>query len=485
MKKNVYLCMFLLWAMLGACSKEKNSLPEEDTSSVTVLTSTNPNDPIILEASNGKGESVVLMGKKTVSGQAEALEQMVITISEEENPTEVIFDEQERLKEMIAPNGVRFQFEWLSESEAALTLIDPNTNEQLNTVIDFNERTIEANTPIKSRSNISPRQGQAIFTLEPLAENKILAQQRTRVLNSGGPIGNVYLEMCDAPATAQCWVNVYDYSNLTGSFGRGKYRGRFSCYQVGEGHYQFQLPENYNVHHDMADYCDAVNDVVRTVCGINAFTAPNSGAKQFMCVYISGVLASGIVSAPVAAGFLVACEVTSVALDTACTLINGGMDLPEGTPNLVDGLCGSLREMDFTWDTPLLLEPVVNALPSCIYGTSCLYEANGAIKDMKVTWGGDPTVNTFKLNPAAPAQGVSYTATAQLHCLPPGTIVTMDIVGTDGYADSEMHTVSSGVNYTATLYVPGAESGVRDVCTVTAVTPKGVTISKKASLIFH
>lgn len=208
-------------------------------------------------------------------------------------------------------------------------------------------------------------------------------------------VGNVYLEQCGAPANAQCWVDVYDYSNLTGSFGRGKYRGRFACTKVSDGHYKFQLPGNYNVHHNIADYCDAINAVIDKVCGLNAWTASGSGAKQFMCLQISAALASGIVSAPVAAGFLVACEGVSTALDAGCALVNGNMDLPEGTPGLGDGLCAVLREIDYTWDTPLVLQPVVDALLSNISGTSQIYESNGTLKDMKVTWGGNPIIAPF------------------------------------------------------------------------------------------
>lgn len=174
-----------------------------------------------------------------------------------------------------------------------------------------------------------------------------MSEFKTTAKSSSGIVGNVYLEQCGAPANAQCWVDVYDYSSLTGSFGRGKYRGRFACTKVSDGHYKFQLPGNYNVHHNIADYCDAINSVIDKVCGLNAWPAPGSEAKQFMCLQISAALTSGIVSAPVAAGFLVACEGVSTALDAGCALVNGNMDLPEGTPGLGDGLCAVLREIDY------------------------------------------------------------------------------------------------------------------------------------------
>ena len=488
MKKVIYLFLITFLFVMTSCNHDEGGMETSNgESSVQALANLNPNEPIIIDVSNNAGESVVLMGTKTSTGHADKLQQMIITIPKEENPTEVFFDEEQRVQEMIAPNGVRFQFDWISEKEIALTLIDPNTNEQLNTLVDFSKQEEQAQA-INSRGvKAIQRTRKATLTIKPITEATPFSLHESSTRASGGIVGNVYLEQCGAAATAQCWVDVYDYSNLTGSYGLGKYRGRFACTKVGDGHYQFELPSDYNVHHNIADYCDAINDVVGTICDFNAWTAPGTGAKQFLCLQISAALASGIVSAPVAAGFLLACETTSTALDAGCALMNGNMELPEGTPNLGDGLCAALREMDYTWDTPLVLQPVVNSLPSNIYGTSQIYEADGVIKDMKVTWGGNPVINSFKLEPSAPAQGVSYQAIADLYCLPTGTRVTMDIVGTDGYTDSQTTIVNDGanINYRAILGVPGAESGVKDVCTVTAVTPNGETVTKKASLVFQ
>lgn len=481
---------FVLGFIVVSCNKDNGEeivIPDKGNG-ITAFANFNPAEPIILDVSNDKGESVVLMGVKNSSGYPELLQQMRITTLDEENPTEVYFDNEQRVIEMIASNGVRFQFDWLSDSEAALTLIEPNTNEQLNTVVDFSKQNLTNEKASNQSSSSKKRIEKSELSIEPILKMNVPSQTKALAGTDGGIVGDVYLEQCGGAGTAQCWVDVYDYSELSGSFGKGRFRGRFTCTKVGDGHYQYQLPSNYHVHHNIADYCDAINDVVSTICDVNAYTAPGSGSKQYICLAISAALASGIVSAPVAAGFLAACEATSAALDISCSLINGGMDLPDGSPTLVDGLCGLLREMDYTWDTPLLLIPVVNALPSNIYGTAQIYRANDYLDYMRVTWGGKPTINSFTLVPPAPAHGVSYNAIAELYCLPTGTSVTMDIVGTDGYSDSQTSTVNSGenINYRAVLYVPGAQySGVQDVCTVTAITPNGETISKKASLVFQ
>ena len=100
--------------------------------------------------------------------------------------------------------------------------------------------------------------------------------------------------------------------------------------------------------------------------------------------------------------------------------------------------------------------------------------------------GGNPSIKSFSLNPSAPMQGVSYLATAVLYCIPAGSTVYMEIIGTDNYFDSKTETVSSTANnYNATLSVPGAAQGVKDVCKVVVTTPDGKQYQKTASLIFQ
>ncbi len=88
--------------------------------------------PSLLDISNRDGLSVMLMGDKTPEGKAASLNQAIINQEGEENPTELFF-ENGQISEIIATNGVRFQFNWQSNDEVALVLINPNTNEQLNT----------------------------------------------------------------------------------------------------------------------------------------------------------------------------------------------------------------------------------------------------------------------------------------------------------------------------------------------------------------
>lgn len=472
-----------------ACDKEdKGGESSQVDKGITTYANLNPADPVILDVSNKQGQSMVIMGTKDSKGAPKAIKDVIIYLSQKENPTEIKFGDNKKVKEMIASNGVRFLFDWLSNTEIALTLIDPNTNEQLNTVIDLTENDNKTKTSTVTRSgDVAPRTGSSTLTVEHIKEETPAVSQIITTRGYGDIIGNVYLERCGMPADGTCWVDVYHY-NITGVDAWGKFRGRYYCDMVAKGHYQVRLPSDYKVNQKLSDYCFKIAGVIGELCSWNDYTAPGSGVKQLMCIKISAALASGIVSAPVAAGFLAACESATSALDTACSALNGFADLPPGAPNVADSIiCKNIKKYaEYEWKTPYFLVPVVSAIPKNIVGTSELYEVDGVIKDMKVSFGGDPAIASFMLDPAAPAQNQSYQAIAVLFCLPEGSKVTMEIVGTDGYSNSKTITIgaSETMQYKATLKVPGAKSGVKDVCTVTAVTPDGETVTKKASLVF-
>ena len=130
---------------------------------------------------------------------------------------------------------------------------------------------------------------------------------------------------------------------------------------------------------------------------------------------------------------------------------------------------------------------MLNALPHDVYGTGIWYEyGNLNPSPLYVDSGGDPAINAFKLEPSAPIHGEDYVATAYLSCIPAGTLITMSIVGTDGYTDSQSQTVGTdSPHIDATSHVPGAESGVYDVCTVVVTPPGGPSLTKTASLVFQ
>lgn len=491
MKTLKYFSMMLMAigiSGLMACSSsdsDDNGGGGNQKSSPGIYACLNPTDPTFITMANSKGEEAVISGSKTSTGLPNKVEQIVVKNAGETEYTQMYLNNDQLLEKVIAPNGVQMQFDWVSKTKAAVTLIDPNTGEQLNTVIDFANQSAAAPS---INTNAPMRSGKATMTLEPTRYEEP-ASDGHMLHRASGNTGDIYVEECDYPQpNVEVLVGVYGWTEVNGYGNKGKWKCNILCKNVGKGHYQFTVPSDQYEHTNIAGFAGKINDIINEICSYNSYTLPGSGAKQYLCVAIgAAITAAGVgISAPVAAGFVAACTATTTSIDTVCGLVNGNLDTPPGAPTLVDQLLEILKEEEFKWNR-LYLQPFVNAIPKCKYGDAQVLVDGEAFKSTTISLGGSPTIAAFALNPPAPAHGVSYTATAVMGCLPVGTKVTMSIVGTDNYTNSETTTVPEDgtKSYTAKLYVPGAATGVKDVCTVTVTLPDGSILEKKASLVFQ
>jgi hypothetical protein len=443
----------------------------------------NPTDPTFITMTNAKGEEAVLSGTKTSAGMPNKLEQIVVKNADETEYTQMYLNDDQLLKQVIAPNGVQMLFEWISKTKAAVTLIDPNTNEQLNTVVDF-ENPSSAPAP---NMNALMRRGKSSMTIEPTRIEEVSSEGT--IMHRAGNTGDIYVEECDyAQANVEVLVEVYAWTEVNGFGNKGKWKCNIKCKNVGKGHYEFTVPSEEYEHTDFTGFAGKINDIINEICDKNSYLLPGSGFKEAVCIAVSGAIAAaGLgISAPVAAGFLKACTALSISVDTMCGLVNGNLDIPAGMPSLATQLIEIMKEEEFKWNR-LYMRPFVNAIPKCKYGDAQVLIDGQTFKTTTINMGGSPTIAAFSLNPSAPGHGVSYTATAVMGCLPEGSKVTMSIVGTDGYTDTQTSTVPADgtKSYTAKLHVPGAATGVKDICTVNVTLPDGNMLEKKASLVFQ
>lgn len=438
-----------------------------------------PTNPLIACILNETADTAYIFGTKDNSGRPLKVSNVLIKEHDKTINTDIFFDSLERPIEIRASNGVIMQFTWLGEDAAALTLIDPVSGEQLNTIAYFNSDNTAGGAKGVSGDAKTMRSDSTILTVRPMysEQGKAYSLSKDSPNTSSLKSGDFWVNQCGVPTDAQCWVNVYDYSNMTGSYGYGKFRTRIPVIdKMGTGHYKYHIPNGIMTQHNLADYCDVITDVMGKVCFVNELMAAGGCAAISMALAFAGVTA---VSAP---GFFSACESVTAALSVVCVFFN---DPVPGAPSPTQGLCQFLREKNFTWNTPLYLSPVVCALPENIKGLSKYYDGTSALPELNVSWGGTPRITDFTLNPPAPLAWVAYDAVANLYCLPAGTRITMSIVGTDGYSDSQVYVVGDEVHYVATLHVPGSYAGVRDVCTVRLDMPDGSSLSRTAQLYFQ
>lgn len=491
----------VLWSMLAigmaamlcvgfpSCRNDDNpSTPQNpdtpDAPQTEFSVNLDPTDFSIATIFSPEGDSIYVYGDKDETGNPIQMRNVVIYPHDGDGGTEILFDETGNPEKVVAPNGVVMLFDWVDAKKAALTLIDPNTEEQLNTLIDFEQGTPQ-NSPSKTRSidSFSERVGKTTMKVEPIAKSKSLMIAMTRTANSNGQIGNLSIRQCNVATDAECWVDAYSYSGMPHS-GLGTHVGRLKCVKKGQGEYKYILPVGIEgQHHDLSEHCSFIMNVLTGICSVSNTLGP--AYKEAICTQITAALATGVVSVPVALGFEAACTALNVSLEIFChtTPMQAAMygDAYSGG----DAFCDLIKEMHLEWDDPLLLVPTVNALPSYITGIPQQWDGYSSLPDLEVSWGGQAQISQFVLEPAAPAHGQSYVATADLYCLAAGSIITLSIVGTDGYSDAKVFVVGDEINYRATLNVPGAESGVKDVCTIKLELPDGSVKTKKASLVFQ
>lgn len=484
MIKKIVLYMSVFVAAAGICLVACNNGddPVQDTQRTNVYeANVYPSDPNILNITTVNGDKLYVIGEKDENGLPIRVNEMRLQKEGAEEMMVLHLDEQQRITDFTDENGVKMFLEWLSDDHAALTLVEPESGEQLNTVVYFGENAKDNNGDIaikENKQNIT-RSGSTTLTVTPVDIGKETAESLLMKSSTvPGPTGQLYITNCGGlPTDAQCCILLYRvWEN-----GPNTYLTTLSCKRVEKGVYQYTMP-SYDVKLiKLSQLCKPIANIMETVmtpiCESNDGIAPMD--KQEICLAISTALASGIVSAPAAAIFETVCSSLSYFIDIYCSVssVAGG--------DFSQMLCASLIEQDKN-GTEFLLKPLVNGLSKDVVGMPAFYSPGGNAPTLTLDLGGEPTIGDFSLNPPAPAAYQSYAAIASLSCMEIGTKITMSIVGTDGYQDTQTQTVtSSTISYTATLHVPGSYSGVKDVCKIVVNTPYGGTITKTASLVFQ
>ena len=108
--------------------------------------------------------------------------------------------------------------------------------------------------------------------------------------------------------------------------------------------------------------------------------------------------------------------------------------------------------------------------------------AGSAIPPGLIQLAGAAGIETIVTDPVDPIPQNGYTITVGTVCVPAGTLLTMQVVGTDDYAPSPTIVTLTESVREGTLFVPGAEQGIKDTITVTL--SGAVTDSKTKDIVF-
>lgn len=387
------------------------------------------------------------------------------------------FDETSNLTRIIAEDGSKFIFKWSTNSKAELTFTNADGTQQLNTEIDFDNISSKKRlSSYQSSPDISTQTRRRQATQISVAQEALLTEKKARVASQSV---DVEVKKCGFPADAEVWVYMYKTDKLNQLVKIGE----FPTYEVAKGLYSSSVvPDDAaeKIELNLQKICKSAFE--QGVCMLGAKTVSKS-----LC------LALTIISAPTGPG--------AIAVATACKLVDKALNLVVelGCKEIIDDL--SVTQKAYEWcdakfeyrDFRLWIGNL--HFIARAYGIaekpidSKLIEIDGKenYPKLRIDLGDTPSVNSLILQPSKPSARQNYVALASLNCLPYNTRVSLSIVGTDGYQDSQsvmVTSLQSDGTFSVQLIVPGAETGIYDEVTLEAETPDGKTLHQTASLVF-
>lgn len=387
--------------------------------------------------------------------------------------TFVDLDDSGRLESIANNLGVTIEFEWQSETSAIIKAHSQRDNVFISTLVDFSEEIVEDDAETKVDASAVNRR------VEPLSlkitdnnvHNREMFATRANLDPNDFPLSqeiHLWINQCGSNFNAKNYLILKNaYNGVT----IGKLVNSEWIYK---GNYIYNLPlSSYPSSATNQELCASIDAVLRK-----------------MDKWMSGALvdAAPIVYAINYAAFLTGIGTVPAVISDAIYLgfvaINCGLSVF----NTYGGVAGFMQRVDSEWYykeyiiSDLAVIPVGYTQSLTVMGEKYIVSPTDGVCFMTLEMPGEPVINSFILDPSNPGENIGYTATADYHCIPEGSTITLDIIGTDGYTDSKSHEISGSGS--AELYVPGAKSGVYDRCTVRIDMPFGETLTTQASLVF-
>lgn len=422
---------------------------------------TNVEDPEIIEIINEEGTSMTFFGTKDEDGLLESITD--IEIKDKNNETSLLKLNPDGFpKEFIAPNNVTIEFTWLNEKSTDLKIFNPEDNSYILTTWNLDD-TGESKA-LSSKSVCARTSGLKMYQ-KAIADFDLQASSlQTRSTEKRD--FDVIVNKCDKKVNAKVWLEIIDNNTREWITNVHDYK------YVTTGWYSFHIPSwSFPTKRTNEEICNKIDMSFNIIHGALTL-AVEAGVPMFTAIE-GALIATGIGAVPagVAAAIGVFVGVSysvSYAVDVA------------GGPSAF------IKKFNPEWYykeeyQDVFVIPHVDGKAYEKDGWNMSFDDDFDVSIVNLE--GDPTISYFVLNPSHPAEGQSYVAEAMYSCVPNGSVIRMGIVGTDGYTDEITQTVENESGK-AELHVPGAATGVIDVCTITIILPTGEEISSKASLVF-
>ena len=479
--KTKFIPTFLILVLFGLLFNHCDELfnPKDDNSGIAEgsYISVNSSDPEFIKLVTENGEIVNVFGTRDANGLPNMVKQINIT-NEDGEEYSFLYDNYKRISKVIADNGTIFNYDWLSDDEVALNIECNDGINQINT--EFNLADLESEKSIIINNNASIRDpGDSCFDLDffPFEiEDHQNFQQNLKSVAGYGTTHNLYTTSCGAPTNQNPYrVYLYDQS---GSVLLKELSAEF----VSKGHYSITIPSGSAPSIDPQSAVEKLTAILSPYC--DAAGLAGAALSPAACAYIAAKLALTGIGVSVAPAVGTACAGITSALAIYCATL--GASGPNGSQSIMDKINEQKLLENFTLTGDMRLHVRFQAMPKDITKAFTISEGVSSVLNAELSENAKPRINSLDLSPSSPAANQNYTISVSIFCVPPGSTVTISMVGSDGWTQNSDYTVSDASESAGTykMTVLGGASGVKDEINVEVSTPDGQTITRSASLIF-
>lgn len=428
--------------LIMGCPKDEDVNPEPELATFDVYT--NPTDPQLFTAHHPDGTEVTYLGEKDRDGNVISIDAYTVLYPGETEPYLVTVNDEGIPSEVYANNGCVFKFEWISTTKVIVTAITPTGSYEVRTTVDFAETGLKTldNSEFKNIRSGKPINIEAV-PISPSNNNV------TNDTKSGNFV--VSVEKCGVNIT-KAFVTI----RIDPWDGNVMY---VPPNNLVDGLYSIPAP----VIDDPIDYNNLCNSAVSILdfgCATIQNIDPTAG-----CVMLGSAIDFLTIPSGEAVLITAACKGSWTALQAYCkTLGQSASDV-----SIASYICDKI--ITKIHNPPSSVSYQVRAIvhipgENAIDGGWKPYIPGSTPPSWEIEASGEKEIKNFITVPTNPAPYQSYTASAKIYCPEPtGTLVTIKVVGDDGYTATSTETLT--VSKKVSIVVPGAAEGVNDIITIT------------------
>lgn len=464
MKKVLKVCVVFLFCSVFFFACIKPHVHDEPKSNLIVYT--NSTDPLLVSAKSDDGFVADFFGRRDANGVPAKIE--LIVVKKQTDTIYYYLDAMSRPNRIVTNTGVEYLLDWVTNTNVSLTAVSNDGQTQINTLVKMMLNPSGQHNNQVSRIINHSRKGRSLALGFKPGINNIQTANVTARING---TAHINITRCGFPASVNdVFVKAWARS--------GEYIGSFPGALVSQGKFSYTIPDAAAAVVPPGEICSKIEGILADVC---SYKGPELIAA--LCPALSVAIASSGIGAPAAAALIAACPKIAAGLELYCATLGYDADV---NVSLAQRICQA--EHINRKFTDLVIRGVVHAIPNNIYGPSQIVQVippNTSFPDLAIELPPVTTIRSLKLTPSAPPANVDFIAETEVYCLKAGSVVTVSVVGTDGYTDEVTMTITSAQNSgTFSLSVPGADPGVRDDITVKIKLPDGTFVVRTASLVF-